>query len=94
MLVALRQGFRADADVAVALSICSDAAALGLPAHTLAIGSSADLIAVDAETPGEAVANRPTRRLVYLNEGPKSEVSESNVNSRLWVKNAFGIIVN
>ena len=64
LLIALRQGFRSDPDIAVALSLCSDAAALGLPAHRLVVGAPADLIAVDAETPTEAVANRPARKLV------------------------------
>lgn len=63
-LVALRQGFRADADIAVALSLCSDATALGLFAHRLVVGGPADLVAVGAETLGEAVANRPARRMV------------------------------
>ena len=64
LLTALRQGFRSDPDIAIALSLCSDAAALGLPAHRLVVGAAADLITVDAETPTEAVANRPPRKLV------------------------------
>lgn len=64
LLIALRQGFRSDADIAVALALCSDATALGLPAHRLAVGAAADIVAVDAETQSEAVATRPARKLV------------------------------
>jgi len=63
-LVALRQGFRADEDIAVALSLCGDAAALGLPARRIAVGMPADLMAVECETLSEAVARRPPRKLV------------------------------
>ena len=63
-LVGLKQGFRSDPDIAVALAICSDAEALGLPAHRLVVGAPADLVAVAAETPQEAVATRPPRKLV------------------------------
>ena len=52
------------APIETALSLCTDAAALGLPAHRLVVGASADLVALDAETPAEAVALRPVRRLV------------------------------
>jgi cytosine deaminase len=67
MLISLRQGFRADADIALAYDLCSGEAALGLglPARTLAIGAPADLIALDSETLGEAVAERPPGRWVY-----------------------------
>jgi cytosine deaminase len=64
LLIALKQGFRSDPDIAVALAMCTDAAALGLPPHRLVVGASADLVALDAETPTEAVASRPARRLV------------------------------
>ncbi len=63
-LLALRQGFRADEDIAVALALCGDAAALGLPARRIAVGMPADLMAVACETPSEAVASRPPRKLV------------------------------
>lgn len=63
-LVSLKQGFRSDPDIAVALAICSDAEALGLPAHRLVVGAPADLVAVECETPQEAVATRPPRKLV------------------------------
>jgi cytosine deaminase len=64
LIIALKQGFRSDPDIAVTLSLCSDAAALGLPAHRLVVGAAADLVAVEAETPTEAVALRPPRKLV------------------------------
>lgn len=64
LLIALKQGFRSDPDIAVALAMCSDAAALGLPPHRLVVGAAADLVALDAETPTEAVASRPARKLV------------------------------
>ena len=64
LIIALKQGFRSDPDIETALSLCTDAAALGLPVHRLVVGASADLVALDAETPAEAVALRPVRRLV------------------------------
>jgi cytosine deaminase len=64
LIIALKQGFRSDPDIETALSLCTDAAALGLPAHRLVVGASADLVALEAETPAEAVALRPVRRLV------------------------------
>lgn len=64
LIIALKQGFRSDPDIETALSLCTDAEALGLPAHRLVVGATADLVAVDAETPAEAVALRPVRRLV------------------------------
>ncbi len=64
LIIALKQGFRSDPDIETALSLCTDAAALGLPAHRLVVGAAADLVALDAETPAEAVALRPVRRLV------------------------------
>ena len=64
LIIALKQGFRSDPDIETALSLCTDAEALGLPAHRLVVGASADLVALDAETPGEAVALRPVRKLV------------------------------
>jgi cytosine deaminase len=67
MLICLRQGFRADDDLALAYELCSSEAALamGLPARRIAVGAPADLVAVAAETLGEAVAERPSGRLVF-----------------------------
>ena len=67
LLISLRQGFRADDDIALAYGICSDAGArmLGLPGRAVAVGAPADLLAVAAETLAEAVAERPAGRLVF-----------------------------
>lgn len=66
MLIAWRGGYRTDADLAVALDVAttSGAQGLGLPRHGPCVGSRADLVLVDAETPAEAVARRPGRALV------------------------------
>ena len=64
LIIALKQGFRSDPDIETALALCSDAEALGLPAHRLVVGAPADIVALEAETPGEAVALRPVRKLV------------------------------
>jgi cytosine deaminase len=64
LIIALKQGFRSDPDIETALSLCTDAAALGMPPHRLTVGASADLVALEAETPAEAVALRPVRKLV------------------------------
>lgn len=64
LIIVLKQGFRSDPDIETALSLCTDAAALGLPAHRLVVGAAADLVALEAESPAEAVALRPVRKLV------------------------------
>jgi len=66
MLVAWRQGFRRDADLALAYDLCSrfGAKALGLPSRGLEVGDRADLIVVDADSLGDAIARRPPRRHV------------------------------
>ena len=66
MLLAWRSGYRTDEDLEVALDCASGAGArvLGLVGHGLAVGDRADLITVEAETPGEAVAQRPERGVV------------------------------
>lgn len=67
MLICLRQGFRADEDLGLAYDLCSNEAALGLglPPRAIAVGAPADFIAIEAETLGEAVAERPGQRLVF-----------------------------
>ncbi len=67
MLIALKQGFRSDADLALAYDVCAGegAAALGLPGRAVAVGAAVDFIAVAAETRAEAVAERPGRRMVF-----------------------------
>jgi cytosine deaminase len=53
MLICLRQGFRTDADLALAYDLCCDS-------HRVAPGT-ADFIAIAAETRAEAIAERPAR---------------------------------
>ena len=66
MLLAWRSGYRTDEDLEVALDCASGAGArvLGLEDYGLGIGNRADLFTVEAETPGEAVAQRPRRGVV------------------------------
>ncbi|MEM8743357.1 MAG: amidohydrolase family protein, partial [Pseudomonadota bacterium] len=66
MLLAWRSGYRTDDDLKIALDCASGAGArvLGLQGHGLAVGDHADLFTVDAETLGEAVAQRPRRGIV------------------------------
>ena len=54
MLIALRQGFRTDADLALAYD-------LGCDSRRLAPGTPADFIAIAAETRAEAITERPAR---------------------------------
>lgn len=53
MLIALRQGFRTDADLALALDLCGGEGRVGI--------GTADFIALAAETRAEAIATRPPR---------------------------------
>jgi len=66
MLVAYRNGFRADPLLHDALDIATrgNAAVLGLEGYGLAEGCRADLVLVTGETLGEIVAMRPPRALV------------------------------
>ena len=66
MLVAYQQGWRADADLALALDLVNGngAKALGLESYGIKVGHPADLLLVAAETVGEAVAQRPLARTV------------------------------
>ena len=67
MLLAWRSGYRRDDDLAVALD-CAGAAGkrvLGLSDAGLNAGAPADLFTVRAETPAEAVAQRPPRGVVF-----------------------------
>ncbi|TWT11518.1 amidohydrolase [Reyranella sp. CPCC 100927] len=66
MLVAWRQGFRRDDDLALAYDLCSRFAAnaMGLPSRGLEVGDRADLIVLDADSLGDAVARRPPRKHV------------------------------
>jgi len=66
MLIAYRNGFRADPLLHDALDIATrgNAAMLGLEGYGLAVGCRADLVLVPGETLGEIVAMRPPRALV------------------------------
>jgi cytosine deaminase len=66
MLIAYRANFRHDEELALAFDMVSAAAesVLGVPSYGLAVGASADFVTVDAASLPEAVATRPTRRLV------------------------------
>lgn len=66
-IVCDRQDFRADADLALAFDLVTKhaAAATGLGGGGLAIGERADFLLTDAGAIAEAVASRPSRRIVF-----------------------------
>jgi cytosine/adenosine deaminase-related metal-dependent hydrolase len=66
MLVGLRNNLRRDDELALAFDVCSTAGAraLGLPDYGLAPGCMGDVLLVPAETLAEAVAQRPSGRMV------------------------------
>ena len=66
MLVAYRNGFRADPPLHDALDIATrgNAGVLGLEGYGLEVGCRANLVVVPGETLGEIVAMRPPRALV------------------------------
>lgn len=66
MLVAYRAGLRTDDGIALALDLCTGAAAqaIGYGPYGLEIGARGDFLAVDAETLAEAVVDRPVRSVV------------------------------
>jgi cytosine deaminase len=66
MLVGLKNEFRRDDEIALALATVTDWAAegCGFPGYGLAPGARADLVLVEAETVAEAVVATPPRRLV------------------------------
>jgi cytosine/adenosine deaminase-related metal-dependent hydrolase len=66
MLVGLRNNFRRDDELELALAICTygGAKVMALDGYGLEPGCRADFVLVDAETVAEAVAGRPTRKLV------------------------------
>lgn len=66
MFIALRNNFRRDDEVEMALDICTagGAAAMKIERYGLAPGCEADAVLLDGETIAEAVANRAPRRLV------------------------------
>jgi cytosine/adenosine deaminase-related metal-dependent hydrolase len=66
MHVAYRNTFRRDEDIELALEAATygGARALGLDAYGLSPGAPADLVVVAAQTPAQAVVDRPLRELV------------------------------
>lgn len=66
MLLGLRNNFRRDDELRLALDVCSvgGARVMGIEAYGLAEGCAADLLIVPGETVAEAVVSRPTKRRV------------------------------
>lgn len=66
MLVGLRNNFRRETEMQLALDVCTHggASVLRLGDYGLEPGCNADLVLLQAETPAEAVAAHPPRRLV------------------------------
>lgn len=66
MLVGLRNNFRRDDEVAMAVDVCTfgGAAIMERTDYGLSAGCKGDLVLVEGETVAEAVANRPARQLV------------------------------
>ena len=68
-MIAQKQGFRSDEDLALAFETCTTEGAriLGLGRHGIVVGARADFFAVVAETLAEAIAERPRARTVWIN---------------------------
>ncbi|MGO8831737.1 MAG: amidohydrolase family protein [Roseiarcus sp.] len=66
MMIGYRQGFLADADLALAFDLANrrSAEVLGLADHGLRVGAAVDLVAIPAGSIPEAVAVHPPRALV------------------------------
>jgi cytosine deaminase len=66
MLVAMRNDFRRDDDVEIALDVCTygGARVMGLEDYGLEVGCQADLVLVPGESLADAVVSRPARKLV------------------------------
>jgi cytosine/adenosine deaminase-related metal-dependent hydrolase len=69
MLIGLRNNFRRDDEIELALAACTSAAAsaIGLLDYGLQPGCKADLLLVAGATPAEAVVSRPPDRTVIKN---------------------------
>lgn len=65
--ISMRNTFYRDADLELALDICTNGGArvLGLADYGLQPGSKADFVLVEAETVAEAVVSHPRRRTVF-----------------------------
>jgi cytosine/adenosine deaminase-related metal-dependent hydrolase len=63
-LLGMRNNLRRDDELPLALAACTagGAAALGLTEYGLAVGCHADIVLVEAETLGEAIAQHPGKR--------------------------------
>lgn len=66
MFLGMRNNFRHDAEVEMALDICTfgGASVMGLKDYGVTVGCQADLVLIDAETLTHAVVSHPPRRLV------------------------------
>ncbi|WP_226576215.1 amidohydrolase family protein [Acuticoccus sediminis] len=66
MFIALKNNFRRDDEVEMALAVCTTggAAVMELEGYGLGTGDKADAVLIEGETIAEAVANRAPRRLV------------------------------
>jgi cytosine/adenosine deaminase-related metal-dependent hydrolase len=66
MLVGLRNNFRRDEEVELALDVCTHGGAkmMGLADYGLTVGCHADLVILPGETVPEAVVTRPADRTV------------------------------
>ncbi|QFU15667.1 amidohydrolase family protein [Microvirga thermotolerans] len=69
MLVGLRNNFRRDDEVEMALDVCTYGGArlMGLDGYGIAAGDRADFVLVEGETLAEAVVSRAPRRMVVKN---------------------------
>ncbi|RDI56426.1 amidohydrolase family protein [Microvirga subterranea] len=69
VLVGLRNNFRRDDEVALALDVCTHGGArmMDLDGYGLDVGCRADFVLLDGETLAEAVVSRRPRRLVVKN---------------------------
>jgi cytosine/adenosine deaminase-related metal-dependent hydrolase len=66
MLIGLRNNFRKDEEIALALDACTrgGATVMALTDYGLEVGCAADLLIVPGEVPAEAVVSRPAKRTV------------------------------
>ena len=66
MLIGLRNNFRKDEEIALALDACTrgGATVMALADYGLDVGCAADLLIVPGEVPAEAVVSRPAKRTV------------------------------
>ncbi|MCQ4159084.1 amidohydrolase family protein [Roseomonas sp. GC11] len=72
MLLGLRNNFRRDDEVEMALDVCTrgGAAVMGFEGYGLSVGCNADLVLVPGESLAEAVVSHPPRQLVLKRGRP------------------------